>query len=113
MGLILSLETTFSPLLKLQEKHIELLHQTLSPRRRLKPSSSIKAKVWRVVSCLSSSFLPSGERRDQATTYPRELLELLPKLHFRNTDFPVTSETTTGADGVGGCFAMKEQRVGG
>ena len=30
-----------------------------------------------VVSCFSSSFLPSGDRRDQATTKPREPLELL------------------------------------
>ncbi|TNN46154.1 hypothetical protein EYF80_043659 [Liparis tanakae] len=74
-------------------------------QRRLKPSSSMRAEVSTVVSRLSSSFRPSGERRDQATTWPTELLETLPKLHLRDTERPATSGTITGADGAGGCGA--------
>lgn len=88
----------------------EAWKHTLSPSRRLMPSSSMKAEVWMVVSCLSSSFWPSGERRDQATTKPTELLELLSKLHFRKTVLPITSETITGTDGVGGCVAGRRSK---
>lgn len=54
--------------------------------------------------------MPCGERRDQATTKPSELLELLTKTHFRYTVFPFTTGITTKDVGTGGCFAGKKQK---
>ncbi len=77
---------------------------TLSPSRRLIPSSSMKAKVSIVVSFLSSSRVPSGESRHHVTTYPRELFPLLSaNIHFRNTLLPESSATIRGSAEEGGC----------
>lgn len=82
---------------------------TLSPSRRLIPSSSMKAKVSIVVSFLSSSLVPSGESRHHVTTYPRELFPLLSaNVHFRNTLLPESSATIRGIAEEGGCSSEGE-----
>lgn len=84
---------------------------TLSPSRRLIPSSSIKAEVCKVVSCLSSSLFPFGERRHQVTTNPRELFSLWPSnVHFNNTLRPDSSATISATDGAGGCLSTERKR---
>lgn len=83
---------------------------TLSPSRRLMPSSSIKAEVCKVVSCMSSSLFPFGERRHQDTTNPRELFPLWPSnVHFNNMLRPDSSAMISGTDGDGGCISGKRK----
>lgn len=83
---------------------------TLSPSRRLIPSSSMKAEACKVVSCLSSSLFPFGERRHQVTTNPREPFSLLPSnAHFNNTLRPESSARISGSDGAGGCLSAKRK----
>lgn len=77
---------------------------TLSPSRRLIPSSSIKAKVSIVVSFLSSSLLSSGESLHHVTIKPKELFPLLSSnAHLRYTPMPDISASICGTEEDGGC----------
>lgn len=78
------------------------LKYTLSPSLRFIPSSSKRENACTVVSCLSSSLMPSGDSLDQATIKPTELFVMgTSKEHRRNTLPSSNSATISGVLGGG------------